>query len=256
MKVGAKQVRRVCKRIGAERCEERDKAVARYRALPLATRKGVPKNTTAPKLAVVGVDGGRLQIFERSATESKSAAPQPSRTDEAADDDLVEREYNGKHWREDKIGLLMTMTSSVHASDPCPEIPGNFVNPLQILKLARELKKCVPSEEEAVKPAADIEAEQQVFTPMRREWEPPEVESKRLVASRRSWELFGPMVATRAWECGFYGATRRAFLGDGASSNWTLWRNHFSSFTPILDFIHALTSTSITFPVFVLPRTS
>ena len=61
-----------------------------------------------------------------------------------------------------------------------------------------------------------------------------------LVASRRPWEVFGPLVATAAWQSGFYGAKRKAFLGDGASSNWTLWRNHFSSFTPILDFIHAL----------------
>ena len=31
-----------------------------------------------------------------------------------------------------------------------------------------------------------------------------------------------------------------AFLGDGAENNWTVWRDSFSSFTPILDFIHAL----------------
>jgi hypothetical protein len=66
------------------------------------------------------------------------------------------------------------------------------------------------------------------------------VESKRLVATRRPWEAFGPMVATRAWECGLFGSSRQAFLGDGASNNWTMWRSYFSSFTPILDFIHAL----------------
>lgn len=48
------------------------------------------------------------------------------------------------------------------------------------------------------------------------------------------------MVATRAWEWGFSGSSRQAFLGDGAANNWTLWRNHFSSFTPILDLIRAL----------------
>jgi hypothetical protein len=72
-------------------------------------------------------------------------------------------------------------------------------------------------------------------------WQPPEVATKNLVATRRPWAKFGPMVATMAWSLGFYGAQRRAFLGDGAENNWTLWRNYFSSFVPILDFIHALT---------------
>ena len=115
----------------------------------------------------------------------------------------------------------------------------NFVNPMRILKLARELKKRVPPGEEAVEPAADDESAEAAEAAFE-EWERPEVESKRLVATRRPWEAFGPLVATRAWECGFFGAQRKAFVGDGASNNWTLWRNYFSSFTPILDFIHAL----------------
>lgn len=49
------------------------------------------------------------------------------------------------------------------------------------------------------------------------------------------------MVAERAWALGFYGSPRKAFVGDGADNNWTLWRKSFSSFVPILDFIHALT---------------
>ena len=36
------------------------------------------------------------------------------------------------------------------------------------------------------------------------------------------------------------GADRKAFVGDGSDNNWAIWRQHFSSFVPILDFIHAL----------------
>src|SRR5580692_11242421 len=43
-----------------------------------------------------------------------------------------------------------------------------------------------------------------------------------------------------AWTAGFFGAARQAFVGDGSDNNWTIHRNYFSSFTPILDFIHAL----------------
>jgi hypothetical protein len=43
-----------------------------------------------------------------------------------------------------------------------------------------------------------------------------------------------------AWERNFFGAKRQAFLGDGLPVNWTIQRRHFASFTPILDFVHAL----------------
>lgn len=237
-KVGAKQVRRICKHIGAERCVERDDAVTKYQALPLVKRKQTPEGVTAPEVVVVGVDGGRLQIFDRSATATPATDSPPMSDPTSTDDHPGEREDNGRHWREDKIGLLMTMQSEVRASDPCPEIPANFVNPLRIMKLARELKKRVPPEEEAATCAREVGEDGDGEGP--EEWDRPEVESKRFVATRRAWEEFGPMVATRAWEWGFYGASRKAFIGDGASNNWTMWRNHFSSFTPVLDFIHAL----------------
>jgi hypothetical protein len=233
--VGSKQVRRVCKLIGGERCVERDEAVANYQALPLPQRKETAPGVTAPEVAVVEVDGGRLQIFDRSA--NAQAAESPAVVPASTDDHPDERADNGRHWREDKIGLLMTMKSEVQTSDPCPEIPANFVNPLRIMKLARELKKRVPPGEEAAKPAANDAADD---TDESEEWKRPEVVSKRFAATRRPWEAFGPMVATRAWEWGFYGAPRKAFVGDGAANNWTMWRSHFSSFTPILDFIHAL----------------
>jgi len=67
LRVCGKQVRRVCKQIGTERCAERDAEAAEYQAKPLMDRKDVPEGVTAPDLAVVGTDGGRLQIFERSA---------------------------------------------------------------------------------------------------------------------------------------------------------------------------------------------
>ena len=237
--VGSKQVRRICKQIGGERCDERDEAVAHFQALPLVERKKAPEGVTAPTVAVVGVDGGRLQIFVRAATSDAAADTEPNAgaSDPEIDDDPDERTDNGRHWREDKIGLVMTMASPVHVGDPCPEIPANFVEPQRIVKLARELKKRAPPQAEATQSTADAEP---AAAASRDEWERPEVESKRLVATRRPWEAFGPMVAARAWEWGLFGSSRQAFLGDGASNNWTMWRSYFSSFTPILDFIHAL----------------
>src|SRR6185437_16277017 len=71
-------------------------------------------------------------------------------------------------------------------------------------------------------------------------WGGSQVEHKRLAASRRPWQQFGPLMAAAAWSMGLFAASRRAFIGDGAENNWTLWRERFSSFVAILDFIHAL----------------
>jgi len=241
--VDDKQVRRLCKAMGDERVAERDAAVAAYQAQPLTERKGVPEGVQAPAVAAVEVDGGRLQIFERVPRgEEATAAHEPP--EEIQDDVAVpELEPAAKakkpmHWREDKVGLLLTMTSERQATDPCPEIPPSFVNPQWIPELAKEMSKRAPPKEgeKADPPPPRAEGPEEKV-----EWESPEVVTKHLVATRRSWLDFGPMVAARAWSLGFFGAARRAFVGDGAENNWTLWRHHFSSFVPILDFIHALT---------------
>ena len=229
VEVPTKQVERVCQRIGSERVAERDDAVAAYQELPLTERKSVPPGVTAPDLAMVGCDGGRLQILERSGA-----------TVEAEEADAAEEGRRGKHWREDKIGLLQTMKSTVSASDPCPEIPATFVDPTRILKLARELKKQAASSEEAAQETSEPEAGAETLAENPVVYEPPEVLKKRLVGSRVRWPDFGPILATMAWQCGFFGASRKAFVGDGSENNWTIWRNYFSSFVPILDFIHAL----------------
>ena len=129
LSVSTKQVERVTEKIGQERVEQRDEAVQEFLALPLMDRCKSPVANPPPEsnVATVMMDGGRLQILDRS-------KPDPDLT-ETGDNDLPER--NG-HWREDKIGLLMTMTSKVSANDPCPEIPENFVDPMRILKLARD----------------------------------------------------------------------------------------------------------------------
>jgi hypothetical protein len=228
VEVPTKQVERVCQRIGNERVAERDETVAAYQKLPLTKRKETPVGVTAPDLAVVGCDGGRLQILERTGTKVE------------AEEASAEDGRRGKHWREDKIGLLQTMKSEVFASDPCPEIPEGFVDPTRILKLARELKKQSVPSEEAAKETSDPEVGAETLADNPVVYEPPEVVEKRFVGSRVRWPDFGPILATMAWAWGFFGATRKAFLGDGSENNWTIWRTYFSSFVPILDFIHAL----------------
>jgi hypothetical protein len=193
------------------------------------------------------MDGGRLQIRDRPPGEAAEgdgagvAAPAtPSTAPAGATEPASEApapEARAGHWREDKIGLLMTMTSDVSAADPCPTIPEGFVDPLRILKLARELRKGRAATEDAV---ADPDGSEEEGLPECPSYTPPKVKVKSMVATRQAVELFGPILAAAALARGFYGARRKAFVSDGAEANRGVQRRWFSDFVAILDFIHAL----------------
>lgn len=241
-----KQVERVTERIGHERVAERDAAVTAYQTLPLAEKFRVPAGVAPPALAVVMTDGGRMQILDRQPpsagppTVPPAADPTPARISPAEE---VWEEDGGHrpagHWREDKVGLLLTMHSTVSAGDPCPEIPESFVDPLRIPKLVRELKKAVPETADAVADSVEPEAAEEALQ-AEATYQPPHVQQRKVVATRSSWPAFAPLVAATAWALGFMGAARKAFVGDGSANNWKLQRRFFGSFVPILDFIHAL----------------
>src|SRR5262249_2386445 len=150
-----------------------------------------------------------------------------------------EEQVAAGHWREDKGGLLLTMHSAVSATDPCPGIPASFLDAARIAELVRTLSRQVkeaadrgdgawaaPGADEAV-PAAST-------------YQPPQVQRRKVLASRLRWPSFAPLVAAAAWAWGFQGAARKAFVGDGSANHWSLQRRFFGSFVPILDFIHAL----------------
>jgi hypothetical protein len=233
-----KQVERISKRIGQERVAERDREVQAYLHLPLMEKVRSPIDQPVD-LAVVEMDGGRLQIFDRrvaTALSSKDEA-QTQVTGMNDNDEEDEQEPRQGHWREDKIGVLMTMTSEVSATDPCPEIPEHFVDPTRILKLVREIKSGVPvperDEPAAAAEAAELELDAEAT------WT-PRPELRAAVATRAPAKRFKAILAQAAWALGFATARRKAFVADGAAVNWTTHKQWFSDFEAILDFIHAL----------------
>jgi hypothetical protein len=286
--VPAKQVERVVRRIGLERCAQRDAEVEAFGQLPLVEKSKPPAGVTPPDLAVVMADGGRLQVLDRSdrrandpakAGHGPSAQPpkgeaqpdpvsQPGGSpqapegsggeavvppasacppdaldsDEEGDRPVSEPGSRSQFWREDKVGLLLHRSSPQGKQDPSPDIPKHFIDPRRIKKLIRELKakaRAAPAAE------ADTPDEQGAGQPEGAKddeagWDPPKLLARQVVATRRTWKCFGPMLAAAAWSLGFFASARRAYLGDGSSHVWGVWRRHFSTFEPILDFIHAL----------------
>jgi hypothetical protein len=75
--------------------------------------------------------------------------------------------------------------------------------------------------------------------PQKVDW-PPARRVRTCVATQRSSDAFGPLVAQEAYARGFFAAARRAFLGDGQKYNWTIQRKWFKDFVAIADFIHPL----------------
>jgi hypothetical protein len=243
--VSAKQVERVTRRIGAERVAERDTEVAAYQALPLVEKFAVPPGGTPPDLAVVMADGGRLQIFDRTAPPAAGPPPPAPGSDGAASTGAEAERWDAEkpaagHWREDKVGLLLTMRSEVSATDPCPEIPPSFLDATRIPELARALSRHVTEPAEDGAEADVTEAPAEPLPQEAKGYQPPEVGQRKVLASRRTWPTFAPLLAAAAWAWGFQGAARKAFVGDGSANHWRLQRRCFGSFVPILDFIHAL----------------
>jgi hypothetical protein len=249
-RVPAKQVERLTRRIGQERQQERDQAVLAWLDRPLAQREQPPPGAPCPQLAVIEMDGGRLQIRGEPPTASQEADPPPgtppAEPDAAAAQETVEpavvdaRRSRSKHWRADKVACLLTMNSPVSAVDPCPAIPACFVDPLQSLKLAQQIGHCAVPQGT---PFQKAQAEQEEPTEAKPRQRPgrPEIESRQVLASRKGVDDFGPLVAAAACLLGLYAASRRAFVGDGSSENWSVYHRYFSRWTAVLDFVHALT---------------
>jgi hypothetical protein len=225
--VEPKPVERLVKRIGQERIDQRDAAVAKHQQRPLMAKDTVANpQRPCPAVAMVSVDGGRLQVRSEPSKGAES-----ERT---------------SHWRESKVSVLETYQSKVYQADPDPDVPRCFLDLKRTMEVVRGLGHTLPvglsfegqtqaQEPEPNPDAAPTTGPSRAARPGR-----PERLVRSVLASRACSDDFGPMVHQAAWERNFFGADRRVFLGDGLPVNWTIQQRHFSTFTPVLDFVHAL----------------
>jgi len=162
------------------------------------------------EIAVVSVDGGRI----RTRQPNTGRGVQPSGE-------------NG--WREDKIASFERMATNdqhVDSEDPSPALPTSFQTAEKVAEIAEKpvLQVALPNvpEEDRVK------------------YRGPQRILRTAIASMANSKKFGLKMSREARRRRLYEARRRAFIADGLAWNWTIWKEHFSSFTPILDFIHAI----------------
>ena len=210
--VSAGRVERWTKRIGDQRVAQVDTLAAAYRELPVPDRRTSPSGQVPP-VACVQMDGGRIQIRQRDASDQQEA------------------KENQGYWRESLVGCLLSMTSDEHTEDPCPIIPKTFVDPKRMHDLSREIKGfSAPPEgtEEPLEESPDDRPEK------------PKIRVRSVIATRQGVDTFGQRLVAAAYRRGFSASKRKAFVADGAATNWGVHRKHFSHYTPILDFTHAV----------------
>ena len=210
--ISGRQIGRIAEEVGQQLQADRDDHVSRFEAGALE-----PRVTTRPALAVVEVDGGRLQI------RGKGEGP-------------------GAHeasWREDKIAILATMANVASDCDPDPELPACFRDRGFVEEVIGSIGGTGPI---GLGPEAEgalelpIPAVEGPAEPRR----VPELSVRTYVATTSPCERFGPMVAAEARRRNFSDAAARAFLGDGSAWIWGLRSAHFPTFVAIVDFLHAM----------------
>jgi len=217
--ISERQLGRIAHQVGEELRRDRDRRVERFQA-----REATPEVPVIPRLAVVIVDGGRLQV------RSEVPGQGPGAHDSC--------------WREDKVASLLTMSTQSHDQDPHPELPRCFAGRRQVVELVQGITgqgalADVIEPTPAEPPGLSLVEPPQEETGPRPRWQPKPL-VRTCQATMGSSETFGPMVAAEAHRRHFHGAQSRAFLGDGGAWIWTLHRTHFPTFEPIVDFVHVL----------------
>jgi hypothetical protein len=210
--ISAKTIERVVHDVGRELAQRRD-------ADPRSDAALAPRSDAPPQLAVVECDGGRIR------TREPGRGPGVHRTAEG--------------WREDKNACLIRALRTVSTEDPQPEPPESFCDPKHVAKIAETEALSVAAAVPRNPTAADEDLETLGPLAPPATWRPKRL-VRTVLSSLAEAKTFGGQMVREAKRRRFFEAQAKAFLGDGLPWNWSIWKRHFSEFTPILDFIHVL----------------
>jgi hypothetical protein len=206
--ISAKHVQRISERLGHERAAQRNQDVERMKAGDLQRRYLEP-----PKVAAIHLDAGKIRL---RADDGAPGVRQP-------------------RWSDTKVGCLQTYTSAPCAQDPQPNPPKLFLDPPRVTRLCQEMEQVrgqPATRATAPQASGSLEAETVPERPQRL--------VRTAVATMEGAEGFGWLVVAEAMRRGFYGAQRRAVVGDGGNWIAPLAAMHFPGWVLVLDFLHLL----------------
>lgn len=232
--ISGRHVNRLTEEIGTELAAKRDRDTDDY----VHHRRTEPDAPPPPPVAAVALDGGRVL------TRESSQGPG----------------VHGEQWKEDKVACLLSLEGRTVAEDPHPQPPRCFLDAPAVDQLVREIQanhgrreenelpqlaelslgKEAPASSPTPADAAAAPAEDKVWPPKRTQ------APRTCVATMRDCQEFGKMAAAEAGRRNFHAASRRALLGDGSAWIWNQQEKWFRDWTPIVDFVHALTYLYVT----------
>lgn len=174
---------------------------------------------TVPQLAIVEFDGGRIR------TRKSGCGPGVH--------------LDAKGWNETKNAIFVSATSETSKVDPQPQPPTCFLDAGHVAKITEQAKikekqggddslTDEDDEDETTRDAKDNSSHK------------PKRVLRTVISSMKNSKLFGYQMKREANRRRFAEANRKAFVADGLTCNWTIQKKHFSDYTPILDFIHAV----------------
>lgn len=264
MKVSPKTVERVLHDVGEEITQLRDKPPSRL------SRTLVPKvPADAPKAVAVSCDGGRMMtrqpghgrgVHQQAWRETKNAnfeRLEHKTFDEDPHPELPECFGDPAHVAKLAESAVLEVTpeslEELHAFQETQHKAGDGADASEAGGAASaSLEEGVT--QETVEEAGVTEAapawnpdgldenrllqEPGPETPDDR-WQPRRL-FRTCLSSLACAATFGLAMAREATRRRFDEALAKAFVADGLSWNWSIWRKHFRDFTPILDFVHVV----------------
>lgn len=168
------------------------------------------KEVIPPQIAVVSCDGGRIRTREPGRGRGVTLSGETG-------------------WKETKNASFEKMLPHPDHEpdrDPCPQLPSSFRSAKHVAHIAEKPVPDVPDVPPGEKDRVLHKGPQRVL--------------RTALSSLACADRFGPMMQREAAQRRFFEAPLRAFVGDGLNWNWSIWKQHFPTFLPILDFIHAI----------------
>lgn len=172
-----------------------------------------------PQVAIVEFDGGRIRTRQPGHGPGVHLA--------------------AKGWNETKNAIFVSASSSTSDDDPDPEPPACFLDREHVAKLTEKAKIKEKQGADDSLPNEKAEDESKHDGPADSPHRPKRV-LRTVLSSMNNSKQFGEQMFREAKRRRFDEAPRRAYVADGLTCNWSIHKTHFRDYTPILDFVHAV----------------
>lgn len=279
VQIRPERVRRACGHVGQDLVDQQQRLQEAYQAKSLPERtRGKPAGVVVPQIACVMADGGRYQRLDRCQDQPACGEPKQKPCGTARKGKHWKESriallatMSGSQYDVDPQGELPQALRYASVAEKLTEIGktgrklGETDDSEAVVGTAEEEEPCTRNWEppdtprdhgryaRALEPLPDVPAigeatvahrianrDIQASEVDRQGLVGPTLQHRTVVASRCTWQAFGPLVASQAWHLGFAAAKDKVFVSDGSATIEKLQQTQFSHYTSVLDILHGL----------------